>query len=90
MSEVNPRDFGAYAGLSYLDKEPLTRPPFGWKGDIGRSYGIRIDAKLSYTAYVVKSGSKERYAKTKEKALQIASEMLDCDGKVEIKRIELN
>lgn len=49
-----------------------------------------IGAPTHYTAYVVKAGAKERYAKTKEKALQIAAEMLDCDGKVEIKRIELS
>ena len=98
MGEVNPAQFRSgpigvrlsafnecdnHTGLSYLNDQPSDRikfdPGVGW-----------IGAPTHYTAYVVKAGTKERYAKTKEKALQFASEMLDCDGKVEIKRIELS
>lgn len=83
MSEVNPRDFCADAGLSYLDKEPPARTVFGWAD-------IRAEAPTHITAYVVKSGFKECYAKTKEKAFQIASELLLCNDNVEIKRIEIS
>ena len=106
MSEVNPRDFDVApvnSARRVLDvRDPENGNGYVMPGDIKRAIGSGgslgipagrdpwAGAPTHYTAYLVKDGAKERYAKTKEKALQFASEMLDCDGKVEIKRIELN
>lgn len=92
MSEVNPRDFmvcDPENGNGYVMPSDIKRS-IGSGGSLGIPAGRDwLGAPTHITAYVVKTDAKEYYVTTKEKALQIVSEMLDCEGKVEIKRIEL-
>lgn len=90
MSEVNPRDFmvrdpeigdGKVIPDHFLTNRSNVESLPKFPGSVSSTFGC---------AYEVSCSGKARVTLHKEKALQIASEMLDCDGKVEIKRIELS
>lgn len=94
MSEVNPQDFmvsDPENGNGYVMPSDIKRL-IGSGGSLGipEGRGAWLGAPTHITAYVVKSGFKECYAQTKEKAFQIASELLLCNDNVEIKRIEIS